>query len=296
MVLQPRNRCKTEKLKCFFGVSLVAIPTHPHQQPNRFKNMFSTSGLLYSTPTTSELTCRGGSAYAARSYPVRVIEEFGQTGKDSEALLAKRGGVTDLTLVRIRDQEGGTFTEMRAYIDAHADRSKTRVAMPWQCVEVCVGNEWVPGYKFYSLTQPSTEDPNPPPGMDLEQAPAATSGSGFDRSLYKKLRYDVRISPKSADRSWYAAASKDGVMSVSPHDELYRSQVKSGGKYYSTLWAWLKNDPLLPVHEGILCAQSEFGAGDPWEHIDVLVGDGWVDGSIFSAFRQQICSQDLKFN
>ena len=253
--------------------------------------MMSTTSPFYFAPE-----CRGGSAYAARSFAMRVIKEFVKSGKDSEALVAKRGGMTDLTFVRIRDQEGGTFTKMEDYVNAYVDRRKAGVAMPWECVEVCVGDEWVPGYKFYSLTQPSTEDPNPPPGLDLEMAPAVTSGSGFDRNLYKNLRYQVRISPKSANESWYAEASKEGLMVMAPHNELYRSEVKSGGKYYSTLWGWLKSDPLLPVHEGILYAQSETGAGDPWDHIEVLVGDGWVDGMIFCVFRQQICAQDFKFN
>ena len=210
--------------------------------------MMSTTSPFYFAPE-----CRGGSAYAARSFAMRVIKEFVKSGKDGEALVAKRGGMTDLTFVRIRDQEGGTFTKMEDYVNAYVDRRKAGVAMPWEYVEVCVGDEWVPGYKFYGLTQPSTEDPNPPPGLDLEMAPAVTSGSGFDRNLYKNLRYQVRISPKSAKMSrWYAEASKEGLMVMAPHNELYRSEVKSGGKYYSTLWGWLKSDPLLPARRDSL--------------------------------------------
>jgi hypothetical protein len=258
--------------------------------------MTTTSPLNFDAATIMDLpTCRGGADYTGRSYTVRVIEEFARSGKESsESLVVKRGGLTDLTFVRIRDQEGRTFTEMNDYVDAYADRKKTGVSLPWECVEVSVGDEWVPGYKFYTLTQPSTENANPPPGLDLEVAPNATPGAGFDRRLYKKLRYQVRISPRSAKEPWYAEASKDGLMCMAHHNELYRVEVKSGGKYYSTLWGWLKSDPLLPVHEGILYSQSGSIGGDPWDHIDVLVGDGWVDGSIFCVFRQQICSQDYK--
>jgi len=266
------------------GVKFFANPTLT-TNPIVFKNMMSTTSPDYFDPEpTCYPTCRGGSAYAARSYPVRVIKEFVKTGKDSESLLAKRGGLTDINFVRIRDQEGGTFTKMNDYIDAYVDHSKAGVAMPWECVEVCVDDTWVPGNQFYSLSQPSTENTNLPPMPE----PTPTSFGGFNTSDYKKLRYKVRISPKSENERWYTNASKEGLMMMAPHTELYRCEVKSGGKYYSTLWGWLKSDPLLPVHEGILYAQSDVGDGDPWNHIEVLVGDGWVDGIIFCVFRQNI--------
>jgi hypothetical protein len=50
----------------------------------------------------------------------------------------------------------------------------------------------------------------------------------------------VRISPKSAKESWYKTASKEGVIKIGDDGDIYRVEVRSGGKYYQTLWGWLK--------------------------------------------------------
>ena len=78
------------------------------------------------------------------------------------------------------------------------------------------------------------------------------------------------------------------MIKIGDDGDIYRAEVRSGGKYYQTLWGWLKSDPLLPIHEGIYMGHSILLSGCPWQHIDVLVGGGWVDGEIFSVFRRQL--------
>lgn len=221
-------------------------------------------------------TARGGNAYQKRSYTIRIRPDFAYPGQDTEALLVKRGENDNLDFVRIRDQDGNTFTEMIAYVNSHADRSTLGVSLPWHCIDVSVHDEWVPGSRFYTLSQPSCE------------APIEDIKCTFNSALYKKNSYTVRISPKSSKESWYSRASKEAVITLSDDGDIYRVKVRSSGKYYYSLWGWLKSDPLLPVHEGIYMGHSAILSGCPWEHIDVLVGDGWVDGEIFSVFHQQM--------
>lgn len=119
----------------------------------------------------------GGKDYEKRSYAVRIHPEFAHPGQDTEALLVKRGGNSDLNFVRIRDQDGNTFTEIKTYVNTHAVRSTIGVTLPWHCIEVSVSGEWVPGSRFYTLTQPSCETPTA-----IEEI-TSNSISTFDPSL-----------------------------------------------------------------------------------------------------------------
>jgi hypothetical protein len=206
----------------------------------------------------------------------------------SEALLVKTGPMTDLSQIRVRDQDGNTFTNIKDYVSGYMQNSRTRFSNLWHVVEVLMGEEWESGSRFYIRTQPSSDYPSEPPFPEIRAT------LQFVAKLYTKLRYPVRISPKSASEPWYEKACKDGEISVANHNELYRTEVRSGGKYYTTLWGWLRSNPYLPIHEGIYLGHTTPLGGDPWNHIEVLVGKEWVDGGNFCVLRQQICSQ--RFN
>lgn len=239
--------------------------------------------------TFTETTCRGGSPYNKKTYTIRMKQEYYSGDVErSEALLVKTGSMTDLSQVRVRDQDGKTFADIKDYIRAHGLKPTITVSNAWHIVEVLMGEEWESGSRFYIRTQPSSDSPSGPPLP--EDLPLST----VDTKLYTKLRYNVRISAKSASEPWYEKACKDGEISVANHNELYRTEVRSGGKYYTTLWGWLRSNPYLPVHEGIYLGHSIPLGGDPWNHIEVLVGKEWVDGDNFCVLRQQICSQ--RFN
>ena len=241
----------------------------------------------YDSQTTCN--CRGGTDYNKKTFTIRIKSEYcsGNVEK-SEALLVKTGPMTNLSQVRIRDQDGKTFTDIKDYAHAYMRKSRTRFSNVWHVVEVLMGEEWESGSRFYIRTQPSTDCPTEPPSPEDLSLPTLVA------KLYTKLRYKVRISDKSSSEPWYEKACKDGEISVANHNELYRTEVRSGGKYYTTLWGWLRNNPYLPAHEGIYLGHTTPLGGDPWNHIEVLVGTEWVDGGDFCVLRQQICSQ--RFN
>lgn len=261
----------------------IGLQFQPTQQHTHTFQMFAAQ-------TLPETTCRGGALYGNRSYTIRMKPEFYLGNAErSEALLVKTGPMTDLRQIRVRDQDGKTFTDIKYYVGEHVQKSRTTAFNVWHCVEVLLGEEWESGSRFYTLTQPSADAPFEPPIPESEPLPP------LDKKLYTKLRYRVRISPKSAGEPWYEHASKDGEISVANHNELYRTEVRSGGKYYTTLWGWLMDDRMIYWRGGNYCGDNGHMIEEcPWKHIDALVGKEWVDGDVFCEFRQQICSEMFK--
>lgn len=240
---------------------------------------------MFAAQPFTETNCRGGALYGKSRYTIRMKPEFYSGDVDrSEALLVKTGDTTNLSQIRVRDQDGKTFTEIEDYVRAHGLKPTITVSNAWHIVEVLLEGEWESGSRFYIMTQPSTDAPSVPPF--LEDTPT------LDAKLYTKLRYPVRISPESAGESWYKDAPKDGVISVANHNELYRTEVQGRGKYYATLWGWILDDTMIYWRAGSYRGDNGHMIEEcPWKHIEVLVGNEWTNGDEFCEIRKQVCSQ-----
>ena len=108
--------------------------------------------------TTSN--CRGGIEYGNKSYVVRLNEQM--IGRDNnidetEALMVKQGDACNLENIKIRANNGKTYTAVKDYLADYGVNPRFNF---WSYIEVMVniglGNE------FYMLTQPSADAPQEP--------------------------------------------------------------------------------------------------------------------------------------
>jgi hypothetical protein len=111
---------------------------------------------------TSSTNCRGGIAYGNKSFVVRLNEQM--IGRDNnidetEALLVKQGDTCNLENIKIRTQNGKTYTTVKDYL---ADYGVNPRVSFWSFIEVMVDDYWVSGNEFYMLTQPSADAPQEP--------------------------------------------------------------------------------------------------------------------------------------
>lgn len=137
--------------------------------------------------TFEESTCRGGAAYGKKSYTIRVkLEAIERDAEATEALYVK--DPASESGFRIRTQSGKTVHTFADYVMHHNHLLKKDYSLPdtlssfWSEIDVLVDNEWVPGNRFFTLAQPSTDAPMMPfPG---------TPSPETDEELAARLRYE----------------------------------------------------------------------------------------------------------
>ena len=226
--------------------------------------MSSTSPL----PTS---TCRGGKSYGKRSYVVRVKDDFCSTPEDTEALLVKNNGVTNLTEITIRGMNGKTYTSLPAYITDNATKTPDGIPIdtqtfPWVYVEVLIDTYWEPGNFFYTHTQPSTDCPVSPPPLDPEPLPRGglpfTKGTFNIRSAFQKDT-SAPSTPRTAK------------MIVNTIDNVRITEWWTSYSYAS-LKDWIYAHHVNPKYKSY----------SPWELIDVEVDGKWMTGTCFRGLSQ----------
>ena len=117
--------------------------------------------------TFEESTCRGGAAYGKKSYTIRVkLDAIERDAEATEALYVK--DPASESGFRIRTQSGMTVHTFADYVMHHNHLLKKDYSLPdtlsslWCEIDVLVENEWVPGNRFFTLAQPSTDVPTMP--------------------------------------------------------------------------------------------------------------------------------------
>ena len=134
-----------------------------------------------------ESTCRGGAAYGKKSYTIRVkLDAIERDAEATEAFYIKDSASE--SGFRIRTQSGKTVHTFADYVMLHNHLLKKDYSLPdtlsslWCEIDVLVENEWVPGNRFFTLAQPSTDAPTMPfPG---------TPSPETDEELAARLRYE----------------------------------------------------------------------------------------------------------
>ena len=137
--------------------------------------------------TFEESTCRGGAAYGKKSYTIRMqLEAIERDAEATEALYVK--DPASESGFRIRTQSGKTVHTFADYVKEHKHLLKkefsswSEASSLWSEIDVLVDNEWVPGNRFFTLAQPSTDAPMMPfPG---------TPSPETDEELAARLRYE----------------------------------------------------------------------------------------------------------
>ena len=119
---------------------------------------------MASFTVTDTSNCRGGSAYSDKSYVIRV--DTGNKNRrlnddTTEALLIKQEGPCNLENIKIRTWlKAKTYTSVEDYIREIGKVVET--PSPWSFVKVLVGDTWMSGTRFYTNTQPSTDEQQEP--------------------------------------------------------------------------------------------------------------------------------------
>jgi len=119
---------------------------------------------MASFTVTDSSNCRGGSAYSDKSYVIRV--DTGNKNRrlnddTTEALLIKQEGPCNLENIKIRTLlKAKTYTSVEDYIREIGKVVET--PSPWSFVKVLVGDTWMSGTRFYTNTQPSTDEQQEP--------------------------------------------------------------------------------------------------------------------------------------
>jgi hypothetical protein len=130
---------------------------------------------MASFTVTDTSNCRGGSAYSDKSYVIRV--DTGNKNRrlnedTTEALLIKQEGPCNLENIKIRTWlKAKTYTSVEDYIREIG--KVVEAPSPWSFVKVLVGDTWMSGTRFYTNTQPSTDE---------QQEPNFEEAAAFDES------------------------------------------------------------------------------------------------------------------
>lgn len=220
----------------------------------------------------------GGDAFSNDTFVIRVVEKFlmpGLTVEDTEAVLVKKGGPTDLNSVMIRTQTKDYATLEDYLKDNAVSPTKGKWWGGWMFVEVLVktmklyNSSWINGQAFKDGTEPS----NPPTYM-LTRPPAPHCASVALNLATYMIRHNTRKEP--AQPSTLLTAK----MTFRSPDDHY---IKHGPVqlHYGNIHQWILGS--FATEEDIAKDLEENGS--PWGHIHVLVDGQWIPGLEFIAMR-----------
>ena len=222
----------------------------------------------------------GGEAFWNMTYVIQVDERFlmpGHTAEDTEAVLVKQGGPTNLNSVMIRTQDEN-YATLEAYLEGNAVAPiKGTWWGGWMFVKVLVktmklyNSDWINGQHFKDGTEPSN-----PPTYIPTPAPSPNYASVAAHLATFTIRDDVRMAP--AEPSTLRTAK----LTFSSQDDHH---IKEGlaQLHYHNIDQWRSGIGISATEEDIAKAREENGS--PWGHIHVLVGGRWVPGLDFIAMR-----------
>jgi len=233
---------------------------------------------MASSPQT--LAPSGGDAFINRTYIIRVDERFrvpGLTAEDTEAVLVKQGGPTDLNSVMIRTQTKN-YTKLEDYLGDNAvSPTKGKWWGGWMFVEVLVktmklyNSSWISGQAFKDGTEPSNPPiymPTPPP------APHYTSVAPHLATYM--IRDDERMAPAAP------STLRTAKLTFSSQDDHYINE-GPGQIHYHNIDQWRSGIGISATEKDIAKAREKNGS--PWGHIHVLVDGQWIPGLEFIAMR-----------
>ena len=230
-------------------------------------------------PSSSQtLAPSGGDAFSNDTFVIRVVKRFlmpGLTVEDTEAVLVKKGGPTDLNSVMIRTQTKDYDTLEEYLKDNAVSPTKGKWWGGWMFVEVLVktmklyNSSWISGQHFKDGTEPS----NPPTYIPTQPPVPYYPNVALHLATFT-IRHTERKSPSQPSTPLTAELTFSG-----PDDD----SIKQG-------LAKLHYDSLSEWHFGGHATDEDIAKdleenGSPWAHVHVLVDDRWIPGLDFIAMR-----------
>ena len=230
------------------------------------------------TDSHSTYQPRGGQPFAHMTYIMRVHHIYCKPGtkpQETEAILVKRGEVTDLEAIEIHTPTKvyDSHPALIAYLTDHAVSpfGQGKFFNPWRLIEVLVepvpGNfwsnsEWMQGQVF---KRDSDLPIHSEPTYMITPPPAQLPRGGV---AYGLATYQIRHTPNKMRVATMRFQSPDDV-----------SIVEESGSYFPSLTTWHLKE------RSSIAEDDALNTGSPWSYIDVLVGGEWQTGCSFLAFR-----------
>ena len=222
----------------------------------------------------------GGVAFSNSIFVIQVDERVlkpGHKAEDTEAVLVKQGGPTDLNSVMISTPTKN-YATLEDYLDDNAVAPiKGTWWGGWMFVKVLVktmklyNSGWINGQAFKDGTEPSTPPtymPTPPP------APRYEIGAAHLATF--TIRDDERMAPAAP------STLRTAKLTFSSLDDHYIIEGQ-GQLHYGNIDQWRSGIGISATEEDIAKAREKNGS--PWGHIHVLVDGRWIPGLDFIAMR-----------
>ena len=129
--------------------------------------------------------CRGGNDYSHRTFTIRITDQFCDYPEDTEALLIKNQGVTDLDSITIVGKTGKEYANITDFVINNSAEFEYEWD-PWTYVEALVGVFWTTGSMFKTNTMPSALSSQEPEDIERE-VPFPRGGIAYALATYKIL-------------------------------------------------------------------------------------------------------------
>ena len=221
----------------------------------------------------------GGSAYEKQFYTIRVAENYADSPKKTEAVLHKLGSQWDFDRISIHLRDGRVFTGKDALMNYLRAQGVEVLFHPTTYVEVFVPDSssyWKSWHQFEDNSRLADGAPILIVPESLERRDVLPRP--FDLML---ATYDICHHTNTAP-GLCETRKRSGTLTFENSDNhCIKDELED--QHYSSLAHWHLMNPFA-TEEHI--AKDFATNGSPWSHIDIKVGDEWIQGTDFLAMRE----------
>ena len=221
----------------------------------------------------------GGPSYDKKIYTIRVAENYADKPNDTEAVLHKLGSQWDFERISIHIRDGRVFTGKDALRNYLLAQGVKVLFHPTTYVEV-----FVPDSSSYWKSWHHFEENS----MLADGAPILLVPESLEtRDVLPRLfalmlaTYDIRHHKNTAP-GLSETRKRTGTLTIQDsHNHYIKDELED--QHYFSLAHWHLMNPFATEED---IAKDLETYGSPWSHIDVKVGDEWIQGTDFLAMRE----------
>lgn len=224
----------------------------------------------------------GGSAYEKQFYTIRVAENYADTPRDTEAVLHKLGSQWDFERISIHIRGGRVFTGKDALRDYLRAQGVEVTFHPTTYVEVFVPDSssyWKSWHQFEENSMLADGAPILIVPQSLEKPNVLPRPCALMVATYDILHH-TNTAPGLCE-----TRKRSGTLTIqdshSEHGHYIKDELED--QHYFSLAHWHLMNPFATEED----IEKDFATnGSPWSHIDIKVGDEWIQGTDFLAMRE----------
>ena len=222
-------------------------------------------------PISQNAPCRGGSDYSNRTFTIRITDQFCEYPEDTEALLIKNQGVTDLDSITLIGKTGKEYANITDFVINNSAEFEYEWD-PWTYVEALVGVFWTTGSMFKTNTMPSALSSQEPEDIESE-VPFPRGGIAYALATYK-------IFHTKQEEDYRPGVNRTAMMTFNNLDNI--TVEDNQGRYFASLEEWHSRGTI----------KEEEAERSVWELIDIQVDGEWIPGTTFRVLPQPVTIGD----